>query len=224
MTHEACVDRLSDYLDGELPAHEHGEVAAHLAACGECRDVLAELQAVAFRAAALRDDDTAPAADLWPGVTKRIRLDRARRAHRTFSFTLPQLVAAGLALMVLSGGLVWLARLGGERTDFPAVTAGNERAATQPPAIMPANFAELQYERAIADLHETLDAERARLDPHTVRVLEASLAAIDRAIEQSSLALAEDPANAYLNSHLAAARKRKLDLLRRATALADLGS
>ena len=224
MTHDTCTDRLSDYLDDELPARDRAEVDAHLAQCGACRDVLAELKGVAFRAAALRDEEAPPAADLWPRVANRIRTESTRRAPRTFLFTLPQLVAAGLALMVLSGSLVWLASLGGERTDFPAVTAGDASSATLPPALEPANFADRQYDRAIADLHETLDRERVKLDPDTVRVLEANLAAIDRAIEQSRRALAEDPANAYLNSHLAAAKMRKLDLLRRAATLADLGS
>jgi hypothetical protein len=50
-------------------------------------------------------------------------------------------------------------------------------------------------------------------------VLEASLGAIDAAIEQSRRALAADPANVYLHSHLAEARQRKLALLRRGVGL-----
>jgi hypothetical protein len=50
-------------------------------------------------------------------------------------------------------------------------------------------------------------------------VLEENLATIDLAIEQCRRALEADPANAYLTSHLASARQRKLALLRRATAL-----
>ena len=80
-------------------------------------------------------------------------------------------------------------------------------------------FADPRYDDAIADLQQSLEAGRAKLDPETVRVLEANLAVIDRAIEQSRRALADDPMNVYLNSHLAAAKKRKLALLRRASAL-----
>ena len=53
----------------------------------------------------------------------------------------------------------------------------------------------------------------------TVKILESNLAAIDKAIDQSRQALAADPANVYLNNHLADARQRKLALLRRATAI-----
>ena len=42
---------------------------------------------------------------------------------------------------------------------------------------------------------------------------------IDQAIAQARQALDADPANSYLSSHLVEARRRKLDLLRRATAL-----
>jgi anti-sigma factor RsiW len=211
-THEQIQDRLSDYLDDELDPAARDGVHAHLRTCVECRAVLEQLRAVAARAARLTDE--APAVDPWPGVAGRIGSSRRaiafNRPHRTFSFTMPQLVAAGLALMVLSGGTVWLARLGGDRTDFPRVGA-------QP--IVQVDFADEHYDRAIADLQAALEAERANLDPRTVQVLETNLATIDRAIEQSRLALSGDPANVYLNGHLADARKRKLALLREATTI-----
>jgi hypothetical protein len=50
-------------------------------------------------------------------------------------------------------------------------------------------------------------------------VLETNLQAIDRAIEQCRAALAADPGSVYLSTHLANAQRRKLTLLRRATAL-----
>ncbi len=53
-----------------------------------------------------------------------------------------------------------------------------------------------------------------------MKVIEANLTAIDKAIAESRAALAQDPADVYLNNHLADARQRKLALLRRAAALA----
>ena len=140
--------------------------------------------------------------DLWPGVAARIGvaeqpLFRARQktailpmrsAARRFSFTVPQLVAAGLALMLLSGGTVWLARMGGQRTDFPPVSAQrDDRQLTDVRAV------DAYYDQAIAELQRTMDAGRGRLDPATLRVLETNLQAIDRAIEQCRAALAADP-------------------------------
>lgn len=222
-SHDLWTDRLSAYADDELSVAERLAVDEHLAGCGDCRQVLSEVRAVASRARSLTDEP--PAGDLWPGIAAAIGSGSRReprvvemRVARRFSFTLPQLVAASLALMVLSGGLVWIARLGGERTDFPAITASDGQPA---PAILPATFAEAHYDEAIADLQQTLDAGRSKLDPETVRVLEQNLIAIDRAIEQCRRALAADPANGYLSDHLVAAKKRKLALLRRATAIAD---
>jgi len=122
-------------------------------------------------------------------------------------------------LMVLSGGLVWMARSGNPAADIAPISAQ-----IREPDIAPVRFANKQYDAAIADLERTLDAGRTKLDAETVRVLEENLAAIDRAIDQCGKALAADPANVYLNTHFAEARQRKLVLLRRAAALATHGT
>lgn len=224
-THDAFTERLSDYIDGELDAAERRRVEQHLAGCETCSTALDELKGVIARAAALTD--TAPEADLWPGVAVRINAPRStqRRFSFTFSFTLPQLAAAVLALMVLSAAAIWMARLGGDRTDFPPLDARVYRPGDgEPPVqIRPAEFADTAYDQAVADLQETLRAERTRLDAQAVRVIEANVETIDAAIEQCREALMSDPTNAYLNSHLADTKRRKLALLRRASALAGGG-
>ena len=138
----------------------------------------------------------------------------APKAARRFSFTLPQLAAAGIALMVMSGSLVYMAQSGNSRADFPAMSA--EAPMTN---VAPVSLADPQYDNAIADLEDALEAGRSKLDPETVKVLEQNLSSIDKAIEQCRQALEADPANAFLNSHLVSARQHKLSLLRKATAL-----
>jgi hypothetical protein len=81
-----------------------------------------------------------------------------------------------------------------------------------------ANFADPQYDAAVADLQKALQNGRGRLDPRTIEIVEKNLAVIDQAIDQARQALRADPANAYLNSYVADARRRKLALLREATA------
>jgi anti-sigma factor RsiW len=215
------TDLLSDYLDGEdLSPGERQRIDGHLNGCAECRATLADLREVAAHAANLAD--TPPAADLWPGVASRIGpgVDAARSGSqkpvlpmrppaRRISFTVPQLVAAGLALMLLSGGTVWLARMGGSRTDFEPISA-------QPQEV---RAVDVDYDQAIAELQKTVKAGRGRLDPETVRVLESNLQVIDQAIEQCRTALEGDSSSVYLNTHLASAQRRKLTLLRRAAAL-----
>ena len=226
ITHDGYTDRLSDFIDGELDSREHGEVEQHVAQCASCRAMVVELRAVAERAASL--PDRGPDRDLWNHIGEQIAESRhvvpfVPRTRRRFSFTLPQLAAAGIALMVLSGGLVWMAKSGDPRADFPAVDAvasADPAARTRDAGgVAPVMLADPQFQGAIEDLQRVLEQGRNRLDAETIRILEQNLATIDAAIEQSRAALEKDPANAFLNNHLAEARQRKLALLRRATAL-----
>jgi anti-sigma factor RsiW len=224
MTTDPFIDRLSDYADDEVTESERATLDAHLAACAECRTVLRELREVAARAASL--PDARPRTDLWPGIAARVavtpqhgaamRLFRHFVSTRRFSFTVPQLAAASLAIMLLSGGVAWMAHSGDPRADFEPISAHADQHAGAGRAISPAAFSDAHYDAAVADLEQALRAGRTRLDPATVRVLEENLASIDRAIDQSRRALEADPANVYLNRHLADARQRKLSLLRRA--------
>ena len=225
------TDRLSDYLDDELPPDERAALEAHLRQCTACGAVLADLKRIVTRARGL--EDRLPDRDLWPGIATRIgggsgevrAIDlEAERARRRWSFSLPQLIAAGIALMALSGGTTWLLH----PTGAASVAARSAvPAALNPPVIAVGNsdpsararVAGQSYAAAVADLERVLEQNRGRLDSTTVRVIERNLATIDSAIAQAQRALAADSANVYLNSHLAETRQRKLELLRQAAAL-----
>src|SRR5438477_12836136 len=103
--HEEWIEKLSDYVDGELPVGEQGAIEAHLRRCAQCTEVLDELKQVIARAASIQSRP--PAADLWAGVAARIeapaanagntpfrssaRQQRQPIASRRISFSLPQL-------------------------------------------------------------------------------------------------------------------------------------
>jgi hypothetical protein len=169
----------------------------------------------------------APVRDLWPGIASRIGIPGnagevvdlgTRRQARRWSFSLPQLAAAAIALVTLSGGAAWMLRA-------PASDGGTPVARIPRPAPAPIIAAALKpsasqsYAAAVADLERVLAEGRGRLDSTTVRVIEQNLAAIDLAIAQAQRALNADPANLYLNTHLAETMRHKLDLLRQAAAL-----
>jgi hypothetical protein len=180
--------------------------------------------------------DEQPSRDLWPGIATRvdsttlpasstpaIPLTTARR----ITFSLPQLAMAASLLIAVASGLTYLA----------ATRAPSSAAATNGPVIqayglpddqtggqvVQANFADAQFDAAVSDLEKILHDDRDRLDARTVQIIERNLKVIDAAINEARTALNDDPANPYLNSHLADARRRKLDLLRQATSLASTG-
>jgi anti-sigma factor RsiW len=216
------TDRLSEYLDDELAAGERGALEAHLTTCVECAAVLSDLRRVVARAAAI--EHPGPSRDLWPGIATRIGATPASRSQvvplssrRRWSFSFPQLAAAAILLMTFSGGTVWLLR---SPDSAPASTTSGLPAGSTAPTVVPARATALQsYAAAVADLERVLASGRGQLDTATVRVIQQNLDAIDKAIAQAQKALAADPANLYLNTHLAETMRRKLDLLRQAATL-----
>jgi len=108
----------------------------------------------------------------------------------------------------------------------PLATAPARGGATGAPALRPAPsdvalaaFSDPRYDATIAELQRVLAEGRGRLDTTTVRILEQNLAIIDRALEEARRAVAADPANSYLRTHLASTMRRKVDLLRLATVI-----
>ena len=239
--HEEWTTQLSDYLDDELSADERNAVEAHLRICAPCAALLNDLKRVIARAQSV--EARPPQADLWAGIADRLDaadpaatpgqvMRFARRDARRFAFTLPQLAAAAALLMAVSGGIAWQAAHRSAEasrdgaTTGSASTAEREALAERPivlgssPTVENVSLADAQYDAAVTDLEKALKAGRGRLDASTIAVVQHNLQIIDQAINQAREALVTDPANSYLSGHLVEARRRKLDLLRRANLLA----
>jgi len=209
------LERLSEYLDGDLAPAERTALEAHLRGCAGCSAALADLGRIVARAGGL--DERGPTRDLWPGIAARI--GAGTPARRRWTFSLPQLAAASIALMTLSGGTVWLLRAPAP-SSTSAVTPAPALTPVSPPVVLTRSTpATGRYDAAVADLERILAEGRGRLDTATVRVIEQNLTAIDRAIAQAQRAVEVDSANLYLNAHLAATMRRKIELLRQAAAL-----
>lgn len=217
---------LSDYLDGDLTTPDRREFERHLETCDECRATLDQLRHVKEHARAL----VGPPApdDLWAGIASRIgtagstsvREDHAgrrilvvpRRPTRQWSFTL----AAAAALLVVAAGSLWLAAR--SKDAAPGSFATREGAPSE--SVQAASFDAVEVEGEIAQLQTALDKGRGKLDPGTVKVLEKNLALIRQATEDARKALAADPANRDLQQYFASTVHSKIELMRRATALA----
>lgn len=221
------IDRLSEYLDGELDGAEREQLEAHLARCEECSSTLEQLRRVVARAHGV--EDRPPTNDLWPGIAARIgaapdevtvspiethrRQRWARWRDSRISFSVPQLAAAGIALVIVSGGAgLLLSRDAGPAGQGTAPAPVGMTSVL--PAVTPASSAIPDYDAAVAELEQVIAASRDQLDTTTVRIIEENLMRIDRAIAQAQRALALDPASIYLNEHLAATMQQKLEFLR----------
>jgi anti-sigma factor RsiW len=216
---DTWTDRLSAFIDDELPTDERAELQAHLATCATCREDLDGLRQVQQWAA---DYPGTPVhADVWQGVVGAIRARRVvglppSGPGRWRRFNLPLALAASLAFFAVGAGSWWAAR-----ATAPSMVSGPAAGSSALFAPRQTNTALLAAERygaAVAQLEQVLLQGGDQLDTGTVRVVRSKLAVIDRAIAEAREALAKDPGSTYLADHFANMMRTKLNLLRSVSA------
>lgn len=238
-THAHWIDRLSAYVDGDLDDAERIALEAHLAECGVCRDVLAELRLVVFEARRL--GGVPPERDLWPGIAAAIgagapgtearpgdviplpTASEPKPARSGVFLTMPQLAAASIVLALVSAAAtLWVG---------PGLATAPDRSAAGSAPSQDAFFAAAEegepppeVSQELLSLEEALAAVRDSLEPNTLRILEKNLDVIERAIEDSRRALALDPGNAFLVDHLERAYREKAEYLREAASIVEWAS
>ncbi|HEY7727861.1 MAG TPA: zf-HC2 domain-containing protein [Candidatus Eisenbacteria bacterium] len=234
-TDDRFTPLLSEYLDEGLDEVARREVGEHLAGCAACAATLEELRAVKQRARTL--PDAPPGADLWPAIAARIGGDRGGspairpfrrvgapvRARRLLAFSMPQALAAGLAVALVSAAAMWLALRHHDRAAAP-LSARDSLPSTGPGGLAGSASRPLEARDAVEDLNRLrriLAEGRDRLDPRTVRTLEENLRIIEIAIAQSRRALETDPGDPYVRGHLTDTMRRKVELMHRAAVLAS---
>jgi hypothetical protein len=222
---DTWTHRLSEYVDDALSPRERDACERHLETCPDCRETLSALRAVRQLAGALLDPPAPD--DLWAGIANRIgpagstnaRVPRVLVLQRRRAFGMWPSLAAAAATIAIALGAVWFAL--GVRRAVPArdpIAAGETSGATT----RLATFDATRVDGEIAQLQRVLDRDSGKLDPRTVAVLERNLALIRQATEDARRALAQDPANRELHDYFAANVQGKLDLMRRATAMAGM--
>jgi anti-sigma factor RsiW len=214
------AERLSAYLDGELDSVDRAALEAHLEECDECQAALKQLRGVVGWAQAYTGRE--PNRDVWPEIAGEIRksqravvnlsTERKRRASRR-RFTIPQLIAAGISLLVVGSGSWFVARSTVPEDRLVAVM--DVSAPPEGITVAAAIHAAQTYGPAIADLERVLLEEESTLDTATVRVLREKLAIIDNAMAEAQEALARDPNSGYLVDHYTGMMRKKLTVLRR---------
>ncbi len=220
--------QLSAYLDGDLTADKRTDLERHVESCDECRTALQQLRGVVTWAADFEGRE--PANDVWPQIAAVIgdtpsgvvKLDARRRSPKHFALSIPQSLAAAIALAVVGAGGWSLARLTAPESQMAAVI---DISAPDAGATVMATIAVAQkYGPAISDLERVLLQENGTLDSTTVRVLRQQLAIIDRALTEAQEALARDPASDFLADHYTGMMKKKLNVLRQAARNVEVSS
>jgi hypothetical protein len=136
-------------------------------------------------------------------------VDLARRRGPVRVSVVRWLIAAGIGVVAIGSALRWVSS---SADPIPMAVTPVDSARAVPVA-----FENAGYDAAVAELERTLADRRGQLDSATVRILEESLALIDRAIAEARAAIQRDTANAYLNEHIAGNLRKKLNVLRLAT-------
>ena len=226
---EHPAEALSAYLDGDLDAAGRAAIEAHLDGCGECRATVDDLRTLRARARSWAGATASADDRVWEAVAARIAVPASGGARvlpwyrRRWSVGIVELAVAATLVAAVTAGVMWRSA-----PDTVVPDAGPEpvRAEFEPGgipegAVTNVSFADAQFDAAVVDLERVLREHRDSLNPRTVLVLERNLQIIDDAIREARAALDGDPANAMLNAHLARARQRKLDLLRRAALITE---
>lgn len=227
--HDPWIDRLSEFLDGDLSPREAKAVEEHLQACPGCRAVREDLEEVRRRARALPDRE--PSRDLWPEIRDRlgedpleekvISLKRRRPTpagrREPFALSIPQ--AAAAALVLLAGG--WLA--GTTLTPEPGSDALPDRRPDVEFVGLEGNVPGFPgaLSRELVSLERRVLEGLDTLEPTTRATLLRNLDVIDRAIRESLDALSRDPGSDYLRGHLGGALERKRAYLERMSTLLE---
>lgn len=208
------------------------EDETHRAECAACTALWNDLERISAEAARL--PLRSPSRDLWADIEARIdalesgtarpmpSAGRDRAARRWVSRPAVRLALAASLLVAVTAGVTWTLATG---DDAARTVASDDRGDTGDvpgaPILRQASFraAVDDFDEEIRVLQTIVDERRAQLDPVTIAVLEANLALIDRAIDESRRALEADPGSRFLAAQFARAYTSKLTLLRDATTL-----
>jgi hypothetical protein len=194
------VDRLSEYVDGDVSASDAAAISAHVESCEVCRAAERDLRLVVARLAADSAAEPARTPDGWTRLEREVTLERALSSHSSgrprpnARRGLPRFVfaaAASAAFLVTLAGGIWA---GASLSDSPTTHLPTWMRHRPPWAII----RDRARANGVSDQMPTttLDSlRRARIE-RALRVVDDALAAATRA-------LADDPDNEILADHVA---------------------
>jgi hypothetical protein len=226
MTCDRYLESIHALADGTLSAAARQGLETHLAECGGCRRLAADLQRIRAVAASL--DRLTPPPYVWDGIARRLETERriaARGAREPVFGSRPArplfaaLAAAALVLAVTGSVVVVRYRADPAGTVAGANGSGSPGLPTTEGARLidsietELGLAEQHYDNAIKGLEQITKAEESSLDPQLAATLQKNLGVIDQAISESRAALRSQPGSTMAQESLFELLRRKMALL-----------
>jgi putative zinc finger protein len=209
------IEKLSAFVDGDLPPAEAAAVRTHSSGCALCTAALADLRALVSHARTLETPEPPPT--LWPSIEG--ELDRRERfswlsISHWRPFTVGALAGAVAVVLVIVAVPIVRSRDRAAPVSPPPETAA---AVVSDPLLNEAEteFAQAAaaYERSIAKLRTLLAREEARWSPLERSRTAERLGRLDEAIARSRELVRRTPGDSAGNEQLFAAYQQKIAFL-----------
>lgn len=208
MTNEHLeIERLNEYLDGDLDPRDRRIVESHLSGCESCRRGLDELSALVRAAGELPPVE--PPDRIWESIAASLR-ERAplsQPAAPAASWRKALYPALAAAAVLVLGVSLWLV-LRESGTEPPAGQAALANMVTEE-----LRAAETHYDKAIVGLEQIIAQNDGVLTPELTSVLNQNLDLIENAIDESRTAIATEPQSTAAQESLLQALRSKVTLL-----------
>jgi hypothetical protein len=213
MSCEEVFHHAGSVLEGERDP----EAFEHLYACASCRDLLHDLDAVARAAHHLPVH--APRTSLWYKIRAQAR-EEALWQEETWVerwLMLPQpVLASGFAALLLVLGLgLFGPRPSSSLTDFPLVTPVE---IARGEMVSDADYS-TRYQVHLTQVQRAVLDESTQVSDNMIDMVERPMNAVDRAIENTRLALANNPDDALVQDELNRLYRQKASVLQTMTEL-----
>lgn len=223
---EHDIDRIQDYIDGELPDDEMREVADRLNRDADWRAEEERIRALLRQVHSL-PKSIEPGRELWHGIERRIA-DTPADNVVTFPRSAVYAFAAAAVVVVLTS-VSFLAAQDKQPATDPG-TPNKSMTANPVDNDVPVHFVssteDAEYDLALAHYQSATEALRVSIEERSDSMEEEtwiavseSLKVIEQAIQDIENALDDDPSNPELRTLLVAAYQKEVGLLRQAVLL-----
>jgi hypothetical protein len=206
-------DERQALADGSLTGEAAEHARTHLGTCPACAADVSELETTMTRIRAASRPD-APVDDLWPAIRTRIEASKvlplpsaasrtALRRRGVWVASVTSLVAAAIVIVAV------VRRAPHASTERVLANRASD-------SLVQVSDSLQSYEAEARVLLNHLEVQRGVMRPEAAAIMDRDLAAIDSAIAELKIAIANDPKNPALRRLLAESYRQKVDLLKRA--------